>query len=170
MMKLYVGTYRKYNEGSLAGEWIDLNDFSSAEEFYEHCAELHEDEDDPEFMFQDYESEISGEGTAFYSESGISEKYWEYLDEVPDDEKEAFLTYCNHMGYDIDESIPYDSFQEAYQGDYSSDEEFAQEMAENIGAMPEGHNWPSYCIDWEWAARELMFDYFSDNGHYFRSI
>lgn len=37
--------------------------------------------------------------------------------------------------------------------------EYAQELAEDIGALPEGHNWPAYCIDWERAARELQMDY-----------
>lgn len=36
---------------------------------------------------------------------------------------------------------------------------YAQELAEDIGAMPSGNAWPSYCIDWEWAARELQTDY-----------
>lgn len=38
-------------------------------------------------------------------------------------------------------------------------ETFAQEMAEDIGAIPEGLSWPCTCIDWEQAARELMQDY-----------
>lgn len=54
-MNIYVGTYHKYNSGSLFGEWIDVTDFDSKEEFYNHIAELHNDEPDPEFMFQDWE-------------------------------------------------------------------------------------------------------------------
>jgi len=39
-------------------------------------------------------------------------------------------------------------------------EEYAQELAEDIGAIPDrDNNWPLYCIDWEWAARELRQDY-----------
>ena len=32
-MKLYCGTYAKYNEGSLKGEWVDLDNFSNADDF-----------------------------------------------------------------------------------------------------------------------------------------
>ncbi|MFT2869362.1 antirestriction protein ArdA, partial [Escherichia coli] len=32
---VYVGTYHKYNCGSIAGAWLDLTDFDSSEEFYE---------------------------------------------------------------------------------------------------------------------------------------
>ena len=36
---------------------------------------------------------------------------------------------------------------------------FAQELAEDIGAIPRGAGWPCTCIDWEQAARELRMDY-----------
>ena len=38
-------------------------------------------------------------------------------------------------------------------------QEYAKELAEDIGCLPEGHNWPAYCIDWEFAAKELQYDY-----------
>jgi hypothetical protein len=40
-------------------------------------------------------------------------------------------------------------------------EEYAQELAEDIGAIGRDNQWPLYCIDWEWAARELQVDYTS---------
>lgn len=53
--RVYVGTYGKYNNGSLFGAWLDLSDYSYKEDFYEACRELHKDEEDAEYMFQDYE-------------------------------------------------------------------------------------------------------------------
>ncbi len=53
--RIYVGTYAKYNEGSIFGKWLDLSDYSDKDEFYETCRELHKDEEDPELMFQDWE-------------------------------------------------------------------------------------------------------------------
>ena len=50
--KVYVGTYGKYNNGSLFGAWLDLSDYSDKEEFYEACRELHKDEEDAEYMFK----------------------------------------------------------------------------------------------------------------------
>ncbi len=38
-------------------------------------------------------------------------------------------------------------------------EEYAQELAEEIGAIPRDTAWPCTCIDWEQAARELKMDY-----------
>jgi antirestriction protein len=51
---------------------------------------------------------------------------------------------------------------------------YAQELAEDIGAIGRDAQWPVYCIDWERAARELKMDYASVqvNGttYYFRSF
>lgn len=40
-------------------------------------------------------------------------------------------------------------------------QEYAQELAEDCGMMPEDLHWPLNCIDWEHAARELRYDYTS---------
>ena len=33
-VRVYVGTYAKYNNGSIFGEWLTLGDYENAEEFY----------------------------------------------------------------------------------------------------------------------------------------
>lgn len=38
-------------------------------------------------------------------------------------------------------------------------EKYAQELAEDIGAINRDAGWPNDCIDWERAARELQQDY-----------
>ena len=52
--------------------------------------------------------------------------------------------------------------------------EYAQELAEDIGAISSDAKWPVYCIDWERAARELKMDDASVrvNGttYYFRAF
>ena len=70
--KVYVGTYGKYNNGSLSGAWLDLSDYSDKEEFYEACRELHKDEEDAEYMFQDWENVPEG----LIGESWISENFF----------------------------------------------------------------------------------------------
>lgn len=54
--RVYVGTWKKYNEGSLKGRWIDLADFSEYDDFLRYCGVVHSDERDPEFMVQDCEN------------------------------------------------------------------------------------------------------------------
>ena len=38
-------------------------------------------------------------------------------------------------------------------------EDYARELAWEIGAINADHEWPLNCIDWEQAARELQMDY-----------
>ena len=78
--KVYVGTYAKYNNGSLSGAWLDLSDYSDKEEFYEACRELHKDEEDAEYMFQDWENVPEG----LIGESWISENFFALRDAVED--------------------------------------------------------------------------------------
>jgi antirestriction protein len=51
------------------------------------------------------------------------------------------------------------NFEDSYAGEFDSMEEFAQQLAEDIGALNEFLVWPHNCIDWEHAARELSYDY-----------
>jgi antirestriction protein len=63
------------------------------------------------------------------------------------------------------------NIEEAYSGRFNSDKDFAQDMAENTGAVNfRIFTWPHYCIDWEWAARDLMLDYTEIDKHYFRNL
>lgn len=39
--------------------------------------------------------------------------------------------------------------------------EYAQELADDCGMVPDNLSWPLTCIDWDQAARELEMDYFS---------
>jgi antirestriction protein len=82
---LYCGTYAKYNNGSIDGKWLTLTDYEDAEEFLQACRELHKDEADPEFMFQDFEHFPD----ELYSESMGREEIqniydWVNLDEAND--------------------------------------------------------------------------------------
>lgn len=55
MARVYVGTYRKYNNGNLAGAWLNLANYGNYRDFLAACGALHKNERDPEFMIQDSE-------------------------------------------------------------------------------------------------------------------
>lgn len=59
--KVYVGTYSKYNNGSLQGGWIDLVECKDYCDFLCKCHEIHKSERDPEFMIQDCENMPDGQ-------------------------------------------------------------------------------------------------------------
>lgn len=75
--------------------------------------------------------------------------------------------YINIVG---EEYATAEEAEEAYSGNFKDDKEFAQDMAEQTGAIDKNAQWPMSCIDWEQAAKELMYDYSEDSGYYFRNL
>ncbi len=163
--RVYVGTYAKYNNGSLRGAWIDLTEFDSKEEFLEHCAELHNDEEDPELMFQDWENDPG----SYISESDVDSDLWDYLSEIEslsEDEKEAYADYkANDSSRDLDD------FRDDYQGQFKDEEDYAYHIVDECYDLEKTMgNLASY-FDYEKFGRDLfMCDYWiSANGHVFRN-
>src|SRR5438067_2318189 len=60
-------------------------------------------------------------------------------------------------GYDFEETVENEPF---FIADYNF-EDYAQELAEDIGAIGRDNQWPVTCIDWDRAASELQYDYAS---------
>lgn len=85
---VYVGTYAKYNEGSLDGKWLNLEDYKNVEEFLDAAKELHKDEEDPELMFQDFMNFPE----KYYGESHIKPELWDWI-ALSDSEKELVAAY-----------------------------------------------------------------------------
>lgn len=170
-LSIYVGTYQKYNEGSLYGKWIDLSNYSNLDEFFKDIKELHNDEDDPEFMFQDYEASDLIKSLNLISESHLSSDIFEILDTIDSSnyDVEVIEAYLDCMGYNDEEITEViERVEESYNGEFNNDVDFTQNLLEDCGDIPE--NLPSYIhIDWESTARDIMFDYSTSNNHYFRN-
>lgn len=58
--RVYVGTYKKYNEGNLDGGWLTLTDYANYAAFCAACRKLHKNERDPELMIQDCDNMPDG--------------------------------------------------------------------------------------------------------------
>ena len=58
ILKIYVGTYRKYNNGDLSGKWISLP--TDEETLRNELRAVAGNEKDPEFMIQEFETAIEG--------------------------------------------------------------------------------------------------------------
>lgn len=105
--KLYVGTYAKYNDGSIEGKWLDLTEYEDKESFLESCKALHKDESDPELMYQDFENFPK----SLYNESYLDDRLWDWL-ALDEDEREKVGEYWD----EIDSSANPDDIVNAYQG------------------------------------------------------
>lgn len=104
----------------------------------------------------------------FFNKEYSGEDFNNFAEEVERSHLDAdvFAAYIKGSGWDISNAVS--SCEEAYSGEFSSDEEFAEDMADQLGLIDSATSWPQNCIDWEMAAKELMHDYFEQDGYYFR--
>jgi antirestriction protein len=127
MPRIYVGTYAKYNAGSIAGQWLDLENYSDRDSFLEACRELHKNEQDPELMFQDFE----GFPREFYSESSAPPAaLWSWL-ELDEDDRDLLTVYKEHVNQDGD----FDEAHGAFAGKFDSKEDWAAQFLEDTGTL-----------------------------------
>ena len=145
MSKVYVGTYRKYNNGSIQGDWLDLEDYDNKAEFYDACRELHSDEDDPELMFQDWEEIPS----RYITESSIEEDLWDWLKLSPQ-EREIASTYLEEVDHSADLEVAL----EAFDGEHDSEVDWAMDFWDQTGMLNEVPEFAKNYIDYEQFARD----------------
>lgn len=146
---VYVGTYGKYNNGSLEGEWVDLTKFNNKQEFLRYCNKLHsnEPEGQREFMFQDWEYIPD----LFIGESWISDKFWDFMndDSYPYDVKYAVAEHAS----DVDEYFKDIENIAIYPG-CNNMADVAEYAVREYGLLQN----PEYYFDYQQYGREMSWD------------
>lgn len=160
--RVYVGTYGKYNRGSIAGAWLNLSDYSDVDEFIAACQELHKDERDPEYMFQDFENMPGVSGEPDMSDIRKWYERAEELAELSDNEIEAVAAYWD----EVDNGAEVSDIIDNYCGKWDSEEDYAEHIFMECDRVPE--SLINY-IDWSKVARDLFFGYHFCSGHVFMS-
>ena len=162
---VYVGTYGKYNDGSLCGLWIDLSTFNDFDDFIDFCKAIHADEEDPELMAQDFE----GFPRQWYNEGFMSEEDFDHILEYSD--------MCDKHGQEaVDDYMEFhdelDNFEEAYCGEWDSEEDFARHIVSECYDLEKSMGELANYFDYEAFGRELfMWDYsMGANGNVFRRV
>lgn len=117
-----VGTYHKYNCGSIFGKWFDLTEFDSKEDFIDACHQLHANEHDPELMFQDWK----GIPLQFASECSVE---WDFIQAYKRAQEEG-----RDAAFYTGES-DYDAFDDAYRGEAQSVEDYAYEYVSEFDLL-----------------------------------
>lgn len=165
--KIFLTDYASYNNGKQFefGHWVELDQFNDLDELEDYFNTHFEESgiNDPEIMITDFE----GFPKKYYSESYDSKlmgelfEYFEILEDCHNPEAmEAYLL----EGYEASD------FDEAFAGEFDNDEAFAYDLAEQLDCIDKKASWPQTCIDWEQAAREIMYDYHSIGNYYFRNL
>ena len=159
-MRVYVGTYAKYNAGDLTGAWLDLEDYTDKEDFLGACAELHSDEDEPEFMFQDTEGIPGG----LCAEGHVSPECWEVLDAYRDFDEGAVKAYLYLFG-----EWNKTDFQDRYRGTWDSWKGMAEELLDETGGLSEIPENLRFYFDYAAYARDIRLggDMVEHDDHFF---
>jgi antirestriction protein len=146
MSAIYVGTYKKYNSGSIKGSWLELENYGNKVDFIQACLKVHADEADPELMFQDWE-DIPAQ---YISESHIDEKVWAWLS-LDEAERQVVRAYLD----EIDHQAATEDILDSYLGDYDSEEDWAIDFWNQTGMTDEVPVFARNYIDYEQYARDV---------------
>jgi len=162
--RAWIGCLGCYNSGRLIGKWIpgiECDDLHSAglTDSAGKCNQCGADE----FLALDHENFL---GLLDGGEPNPMECYemavqLESVQEYERDILKAWLS--NGMDFDLDE------MRECYIGEYSSDEDMAQEYIDSTGLLSDVPDYLSRYFDIQAYARDMMFDMFEADGHYFMS-
>jgi len=150
--KTYVSTYERYANGSLAGKWIELDQFSSANDFIKHCYKLFNDE---ELMFQDWENVPDFLVDEIMSKNKL-ERLFEFLC-MDDTDKSIIVAYVDATG---NTEVEFCDVFESYFGVANSEAEFAEDYVKQ--RYPEVNKLPDFIvIDWQgvWESY-LQYDFY----------
>lgn len=156
--RIYVADLAAYNDGELRGCYIELGADTTADEIQEQIAKMLKDSPyhGEEWAVHDYDGDIAGLASV--------------LGEWPDLERLAHVGNMAakhgpaYVAYTLHEGLDYaDDFEDVYCGEWESEEQYAEDMADDCGLVAEmGNNPLAPYIDWEAFARDLfMTDYYS---------
>lgn len=170
--RVWMGCLACYNAGNLVGEWVDASTAADCVSDPDWCVGVHGPvlaADEPvssheEWWVMDHEGlPISGECSP-----ATAQAWGELLDQVGEDLRGAFLAWveCGNYSQDVDGLPLVSDFEEAYEGEWSSRRDFAEELADNYGYAPTDNDVSTNplrrYIDWDsWTHDLFMMDYYA---------
>lgn len=158
--RVWVGCLGCYNAGKLIGVWVDATEATEVTPatlgLVPDIYDLHE-----ELWVFDHEGFggfASGEFSPYEAQ-----RIAEAMEAIPNHiDPDAVGLWLADRGLSITEA-DLGEFEEAYAGEWDSEEDFAQDHAEQMGSLQEDASWPYTYINWEAAARDLFLgDYWSE--------
>jgi len=180
--RVWVGCLGCYNAGALVGAWVDGTEagelephrYLAAGEPPSCCARKSDER--WVFDFEGYGGLLEGECSP-----AEAQRIAEAIAAMAEDgtEPAAVAAWLDHTGERLEcwDAPTRERFEEAYAGEWRSGEDFAEDLAEQVCAVPDDAAWPVSCIDWAraWRDLELGGDYWSTEApggmvYVFRSV
>ena len=163
--EVWVGCLACYNAGRLIGQWYEATETGEVmpEQLHEGKLAQLEARDGGSPHEELWVMDHQGFGGLLTGECSPMEaqRLAEVIGELEDANLpvEAFAAWLQGEA----NSGAVSDFRDVFEGIYPTEEEFAQQLADDLGAIPDDVAWPLTCIDWEQATRELMYDYGSED-------
>lgn len=174
-MRVWIGCLACYNDGRSVGEWFPAEGAGGVTLEQVHVNAGGVREDCEELWVMDIDEAPHSSVCVEMSPQDAGE-IAALLKRLEGDgvDAEAFFVWCDYEGRDPLETDAID-FHEAYAGAWDSQVDFAENLAEDMGALDPDASWPIAYIDWERAARDLFScDYYSVSTcggvHVFRNV
>ena len=155
--KIYVADLEAYNNGRLVGTWLDLTDYSDADELQEAIQELLDKWGVEEYAIHDTENIPSSMYSEYMGARDFEELYT--MIDIAND-KDLPLEVVQDIVSQFDESAV-----EEFYGKYDSAEDFAEQLVDDIG-IDSFSNFESYLYvtdtDARLLAQEMADNYVDD--------
>lgn len=171
MTRICVASLSDYNAGILYGSWFTLNNYNDVEELQEAIQVMLEGSPStartglPAEEWAIHDTEDMGKG--LIDENSSLEDVWMHY-EALSEHGEAWAEYAEHIGKTY---ATVEGFEEAYQGQHSSKNDFAYSLVDGLGYLDEMPEYLQNYFDYDALARDLFVtDYFmTEGGHVFRN-
>lgn len=174
--RVWTGCLGCYNAGRLVGVWTDADQIPTDPETWAELVENPTGETIKPGIYDTHEElwvfDHEGWGGLLKGECSPADAAarWEVLAQIPEHDRGAFAAYVGLATGTGDLGDYVSAFEDAYCGEWGSREEYAENLAEDIGAVDPHASWPNVYIDWGRAARDLFLDYYDvpapDGGIY----
>jgi len=150
--QIYVACLAAYNNGHLHGEWIDATmGYDTVMESIREMLKASPIPNAEEWAIHDYDGELSGLGLGEYEDLETVCTLAEKLEEIG----EPFGAFYQWAG-SLDTAVEH--FEDAYQGTYGSEEEYAQAWCDEMEALKDVPSYIQYHINWEGVARDMFIN------------
>ena len=155
--RVWIGCLHCYNDGRLVGDWFNAATADEVTTYDVHGAHSRDDSHDELWVFDHENLPVRGEFGVLeatewggvYEEAGGEQ--WPALC--------AWVESGDYVAEGTGDLPSISDFEESYQGHWESFEDYARELADDIGLLADVPEEIARYFDWQAWSRDLAFDY-----------
>lgn len=166
-MEIYVADLGAYTAGELKGEWFDLNDYKDSNGLKEAVDAWKQEQGVEEIAVHDYNDCPAQDTFGEYPEWDELFTYHTLYEKYGD----SFAAWFDVCYPDCDYDEWEEKYNDVYEGEWNTWEDFAQYLIEDCGALGEIPDQLAPYIDYVAFARDLQCsgEYTEQDGYFFRN-